>query len=550
MLRKLLPVLFLLVSFTLFSGKAHGQAYFPPSPPNLKDEVSILPTSRELIVQYKDGYTPTDVNQKVEERKELSSAPLGSIRIAAEDTISNIQGNPSPEELKMEYSAADKKARKSSSRKLLRFQPKHYTPAVNTEVITVEPNTPINDAINAYENLPTVESVYENIIFYADAIPNDPAFNQQWALQKIQAETAWNTTKGSNTVKVAVIDSGVDYTHPDLVGHVSQGYDFFNNDNNPMDTCGHGTHVSGIIGAVTNNNIGIAGANWNVNIMAVKALGKVGDKCGSNGASVINSIYYAADNGADIINMSLGGSGTCTSSSPHQQAINYARNRGVIVIVAAGNEDSDASTKTPASCSGVITIGATGASDERASYSNYGNLVTLAAPGGNKTGGTCTSANCIYSTFIQAGQQGYAAAAGTSMASPYAAGAAALLLSVNPNLSHDQVKNILVSSADPISTDKPIGPRLNLARAIQQINNGGSTTTPTQGVTATPTTNPICDPIPGGGFTIQDLLLVRQEVAKLVSTNKGSCLTGLPSDTTSIIDLGRARRIAAGLENL
>lgn len=544
-LRKLFPVLILLVYFITLPGSAYGQAYFPPPPQNLTGEIDVLPNSQELLVQYKEGYTPVEVDQKVEERQKIASSPLGSVRIAAEDTISNIRGNPSPETLKDEYTSARKKTRTATTRKLLKFKPKDKTQAVNTEVVTLEKNASIVDAIKIYENLPTVESVSENIVMYATATPNDPAFNQQWALKKIQAETAWNTTKGNSTIMVAVIDSGVDYTHPDLAGHVSQGYDFFNNDNNPMDTCGHGTHVSGIIGAVTNNNVGIAGTNWNVNIMAIKALGTVGDKCGSNGASVINSIYYAADNGADIINMSLGGPGTCTSSTPHQQAINYARNRGVTVIVAAGNENSDASTKVPASCAGVITVGATGANDERASYSNFGSVVSLSAPGGNKTGGSCTSSNCILSTFIQSGQQGYAAAAGTSMAAPYVAGAAALLLSANSNLSPDQIKNILMTSADPISTDQPIGPRLNLARAIQQVT-GGSTSSPT----ATPTTNPVCDPFQGGGFNIQDLLLMRQEVSKLESTNKGSCLTGSSSDATSIIDLVRARRIAAGLENL
>ena len=564
-MNKFILVFFVVFFFLLASQKVHGQAYFPTPPASTKSEVSNT-TNKEILVTYKKGYTPEEVKENVAERAKVASQPvLGGVRIAAENALLRLQDKEVPETVLNNYDKTNKKARVKSQRRLLHFKPKHETPATNSTIVTLDKDSSSATAIAAFTSLETVESASINPTMSANVTPNDPGFNQEWALTKIQASTAWNTTKGSSGVIVAVIDSGVDKTHPDLAGHVNNGYDFINNDSDANDLCGHGTHVSGTIGAVTNNAVGIAGINWNTNILPLKALGyrSSDGACVSTGGSVMNAIYYAADNGAKVISMSLGGDGACNSD--YQQAINYARQRGAVVVVAAGNENDSATNHSPANCQGVITVGATNNQDARASYSNYGSIVTISAPGGDKSGGTCSSSSCILSTYVLNGQQGYLAASGTSMATPHVAGAAALLLSVDSDLSPDEIKNILVSSADTISTDKPIGKRLNLVQAIQSVSGNtdptdppASTNTPipTQSQTATATISPsntACDPYSSGGtpkLNVQDLVLVRQEAAKILTTNKGSCITSPSTNPTTVLDVVKLRRVLAGLESL
>lgn len=548
MLRKLFPVLLCLICF--FYGASHALAQNLSSEDLLESDI-ILNSQNQILVQYKPGYTPSEVDRKVEEREKIASQPiLGTLRIAADDTISNVQGLPQPEVVQKDYEKTKKQVGHTSSRRLLHQKTQKPTLLENTEVITISQDVQIDEALKAYEKLPTVESVEKNSLFYADLIPNDPMYSQEWGLTKIGAPTAWDKTTGSNQLIVGVIDSGIMETHPDLQANQIGGYDFVTNDSTPNDRCGHGTHVSGTIGAVTNNGIGVAGVNWNVKIISAKSLSTAQDPntgkptCAGSTKTIADGIIYVADQGAKVINMSLGGNGACSSTT--QQAINYARNKGVVVIVAAGNENQNASVHTPANCNGVIVVGATTSLDTRASFSNYGSLNTISAPGTNIL--STISLENIMGTAC-AGQQ-YCQASGTSMATPHVAGAAALLLSINSSLTPDQIKNILVSSADTINTDQPIGPRLNLAKAIQQVTGGGVTNPPiSQGATNTPIATQ-CDPFNSGGtFTIQDLILVRQETAKLITGNKGSCLTAPGSDATSIIDLARSRRIVAGLEN-
>ncbi len=340
---------------------------------------------------------------------------------------------------------------------------------------------------------------------------NDAEYSGMWGLKKIDIEKAWDVTRGSNSVKVAVVDTGIDYNHPDFAGRsIIKGKDVSTcdstyqellasngqctkpkqPDNDPLDSNnGHGTHVAGTIGAATNNGIGVSGVNWNVTLIAVKTMGEGG----AGGMSEIaNGLVDAVDRGADVVNMSLGGEGTCTSQM--QQAINYARNKGAAIVVAAGNGDRngnpiDASRVTPASCTGVIVVGATGPNDERSSYSNYGTRVDLAAPGGNEPRGTssCTKSNCITSTWP--GRQ-YRSVQGTSMAAPHVAGVAALLLAQNGSLTPDDIKRCLINSGNPISTDRPIGgKRLNAYSALNGCIASANqpTTPPANPPTATPT---------------------------------------------------------------
>ncbi|RLF58209.1 MAG: hypothetical protein DRN25_05515, partial [Thermoplasmata archaeon] len=282
------------------------------------------------------------------------------------------------------------------------------------------------------------------------------------------APDAWNLTTGRGDIVIAVIDTCVDYSHPDLAeniwineneilgnsedddenGYVDDyyGWDFVNDDNEPLDDYGHGTHCAGIIGAVGNNSIGISGVCWNCSIMPVKCLNEWGFGYLDD---LIDGIYYAADNGADIISMSWG----CTMySSALEDALNYAYSKGCLLIAAAGN-DNTCVKMYPAAYNNVIAASATDEFDERANFSNYGYWVDVSAPGTN-----------ILSTLPDAT---YGNESGTSMACPHVAGIAGLILSKNAGLNQSQVSTILKSAVEPVNSAKYVGTgRVNAYQAV------------------------------------------------------------------------------------
>jgi subtilisin family serine protease len=270
-----------------------------------------------------------------------------------------------------------------------------------------------------------------NFKFKAEITPNDTYWSSQWGPVKIQANYAWNTTLGSKSVLVAVVDTGIDYTHPDLASnYVSLGYDWVNNDPYPMDDAGHGTHVAGIIAAVINNNFGIAGLAQ-VSIMAEKGLNSQGS---GNEVDLANAIADATDKGAKIISMSWGSS---DDSALIHSAVRYAYNHGVLLVAAAGNDASSQKTY-PAAYDEAIAVTATDQADNPAYFTNYGDWVELAAPGVS-----------IYSTLLH-GSFGYES--GTSMATPHVSGVAALIWSVYPNETRDEVRTQLRNTADDLGT--------------------------------------------------------------------------------------------------
>lgn len=340
-----------------------------------------------------------------------------------------------------------------------------------------------------------------NTLFSASAVPNDPSYNVLYGMTKIQAPAAWDISTGSKSVVVAVIDTGVQYTHPDLSANIAvnsgetpnngvdddrngytddyYGYDFINNDGNPMDDHYHGTHCAGTVGAKGNNGVGVAGVAWNVSILPVKVL----DGYGSGTlASVAAGINYATARGAKILSMSLGGG---SSSTTLENAISAARQSGVMIVAAAGNSglNTDYYPSYPASSpqDNVVAVAATDSSDTKASWSNYGPAsVDVAAPGVS-----------IYSTLLG---NSYDYLSGTSMATPHVAGMVAVLRSVNSNLSYLQLKNILIQTSDPVSSlnGKIVSNgRVNLYKAALAAQNGA---TPSPTPTATPTPTPPVDP--------------------------------------------------------
>nr|AEB91314.1 protease DV1 [uncultured bacterium] len=296
------------------------------------------------------------------------------------------------------------------------------------EVVKVEDGD-IEKAIEAYKKNPDVEYAEPNYVYHASWTPNDTYFaSYQYAPQKVQAQSAWDVTRGSSSVKVAIIDTGVDYNHPDLAGKVVKGYDFVDNDSDPMDLNNHGTHCAGITAAATNNSRGIAGMAPNVTILAVRVL----DARGSGTLDdVANGIIHAVDSGAKVVSLSLGGSSSATTL---KNAVDYATSKGAVVIAAAGNESTSAPSY-PAYYSNAIAVAATDRNDALASFSNYGSWVDVAAPGVD-----------ILSTVRG---NGYAYMSGTSMATPLVAGVAGLLASQGKSAS--QIRSAIENTATKVS---------------------------------------------------------------------------------------------------
>ncbi len=372
----------------------------------------------------------------------------------------------------------------------------------------------INDVINEYKSLPEVESVQgdykisidpqENYlpVLYTrtegeDAVitsgkPNDPMFENQWALSNtgqeggttkadIKALEAWAKTTGSKKIVVAVLDSGVYYIHDDLaqniwhpsennlenyyddeLGYVDDenGFSAVDNNSDPMDENGHGTHCAGVIGATGDNGTGIAGVNWNVQIMPLKFMNKRGFGSTSAAIQAINYVIERKKQGVNVRIISASW-GSTQYSKALEDAIRAAGEEGIIFIAASGNstEDTDKNPHYPANYKlpNVVSVAALDRNDKLASFSNYGaKTVHVAAPGAT-----------IVSTWIE---NGFRDASGTSMATPHVAGVAALILSKEPNITVEKLKERLINSTDPLPTLKGkvvSGGRINAAKAVK-----------------------------------------------------------------------------------
>ena len=365
--------------------------------------------------------------------------------------------------------------------------------------------------VAALDRLPGVAYAEPDRLMHPLMTPNDSRYSEQWDLSDgsgggMNVEPAWDITTGAGVV-VAVIDTGY-RPHADLAANIIGGYDFISdtdvaNDGNGRDSdakdpgdwttsgeCGvgggaydsswHGTHVAGTIAAVTNNGSGVAGIAHSAKVLPLRVLGK----CGGYTSDIADAIIWASGgsvsgvpsnpNPAQVINMSLGGGGSCGSTS--QSAINTARANGTTVIVAAGNENTNASNSSPANCSGVVAVAAVGPSGGRAYYSNYGSIVDIAAPGGDLSGG---NADGILSTLNSGtttpGSDSYAYYQGTSMATPHVAGLAALLYAVDGSITPAEVESILTSTARsfPVTCSGCGAGIIDAEAAVVAANGGG-----------------------------------------------------------------------------
>lgn len=262
----------------------------------------------------------------------------------------------------------------------------------------------------------------------ADA-PNDPLYDRQWALAKIEAEGAWKVAGGKD-ITIAVIDSGTDLDHPEFTGRIVDGYDFVNVDDEPDDDYGHGTQVAGVAAAAANNNLGIAGLAWDAKIMPVKVLDNRGRGMSSN---LTCALYWVADKGAQVVNISIISFGP---SLGMQSAINYAVEEDILIFAAAGNLFEEGNPLTyPAALEGVVAVAASDKDDGHAWFSSAGNFVDIAAPGVS-----------IFSPFPPSHEE-FRSVYGTSLAAPHGAGLAALILAVAPSLQPQKVASIIQESA-------------------------------------------------------------------------------------------------------
>ncbi|MCJ7750298.1 MAG: S8 family serine peptidase, partial [Armatimonadetes bacterium] len=299
-------------------------------------------------------------------------------------------------------------------------------PQIGVQIVGLPRGLSVGKAIGFYERNPNVEFVEPDYYIEPSLRPNDEWYaNWQLSLQWMGSEAAWDITTGSSSVPIAILDSGADFEHPDLQGRLLSGWDFVDGDGDPMDEHGHGTAVTGVAGATTNNLFGIAGVTWENPVLVVR----IGDWTGaSTWGRMAQGITYAADQGARAINISYAGTSYTSSGA---SAVAYAWSRGAVTVSSAGNSNTD-TPHYPAALPNVIGVSGTDGWDELISYSNYGIWVDVCAPAGSRT--TSLGGNI--------GNVG-----GTSISAPYVTGLFGLVFSANPSLTPQQAVDIVCQTA-------------------------------------------------------------------------------------------------------
>ena len=290
----------------------------------------------------------------------------------------------------------------------------------------------VNAEANSATDSGPIAFMEPDVPVWGDSMVGDPAYldaNQGYGQHLLDVESAWTVTKGISETIIAIVDSGINLNHPEFAGRLVPGYDFINNDDDPTDDHGHGTHVAGIAAAGI-NGFGTVGVCPECKLMPVKVLNQ---RNGGTWGTVSKGILFAVDNGADVINLSLGATITSTTLI---SSVQYALDNGVVIVAAAGNMGSD-SPFYPAAVPGVIGVSGTDSQDQYWGVSNYGDYIDVAAPAVN-----------IYSCYHDlVNTSGYAYMSGTSMASPFVTGLVGLILSRRPELTGDEVLNLMGNTA-------------------------------------------------------------------------------------------------------
>jgi subtilisin family serine protease/N-acetylneuraminic acid mutarotase len=425
-------------------------------------------------------------------KKRTTEITTGSIDIATAKTLHSQQHD----QFKAEVAAFREKRFKRKGLQKSSITEEENVPYLGSVYrVEVDPETDIEETCRNYAQDPDVAYCQPNYRMEAQWVPNDPyysssgswgqSYDDMWGLKKLQMATAWDTTKGAGVV-VAVVDTGIDNTHPDIAANIwtnndeiagngidddgngfiddTWGWNFVSNNNSPVDGFGHGTHCAGTIAAIGNNGIGVIGVASSAKIMPIKGLSDSGSGSSSNLAA---GIRYAADNGADVISNSWGCNSTCPSNPVEEDAVKYAHDLGAVVVFAAGNNGQsygDVTQYSPQNQSNsVITVAASTELDTRSYFSTIGSLIAVAAPGGGADG-TSSNHSGINILSLRAGATdmygggtcivggNYYRSRGTSMAAPHVAGVAALVLANHPEFTPDDVKQVLQVSADDIES--------------------------------------------------------------------------------------------------
>jgi subtilisin family serine protease len=433
-------------------------------------QVSVVVNNKKVAQAAQPGTQPSVGSSEPAQAPSLPpSSPSIPVRVGS-TTPRVIEG-----EFIIKYKAGVSGQSKVTMASKLQAQSLQKLTNLDMEVMKVAAGSNLQQKLAELNQSPEIEYAEPNYLVEAFRDPNDQSYRQMWALPKIQAPQGWDRIAESPSVVVAVIDSGVDYTHLDLAANMWRnpgeipvngidddrngfvddvfGADFHNNDGDPRDDTGHGTHVAGTIAAVGNNGQGVVGMTWRTQIMALKFLDSSGQ---GTTANAIRAVDYSISKSAHILNNSWGGAGF---SRALQDAIQRANDRGILFVAAAGNNASNTG-QTPMypasySVSNVISVAATTTTDNRASFSNFGANVHLGAPG-----------TSILSTWPE---NRYVPLDGTSMATPHVSGVAALLKQLHPAWGAPKLKQAILDSVDQTPALAGIvatGGRLNLANAL------------------------------------------------------------------------------------
>ncbi|MCL4289377.1 MAG: S8 family serine peptidase [Thermoleophilia bacterium] len=375
-----------------------------------------------------------------------------------------------------------------------------------------------------------VRSVERNGRLGLAGVVDDPFLALQWSLGQIGAAEAWAGGTGDPTVVIAVIDTGIDYVHPDLAGKVILGPDFANGDVDPIDPHGHGTAVAGIAAARAGNGLGIAGVCPGCTLMAIKVV-----RDGSTEATKFDTaqgIVWAADHGADVINLSLSGP---TDSPLQREAVAYAAARGVVLVAAAGN-DGDAKLQYPAAYEEVVAVAASTDRDRLAPFSTRGGWIDLAAPG---------------TKLLATAAGAYARVSGTSFSAPVVGGAAGLLLSRLPALGPDAIRAALVTGTRPLADEEVR--RLDLAYALRRALDPGAPLEPDPPLTLTIARFAISpgswfvagfDPPEPGRVFAAAARVVRDDTGEIVESGRISCRARIGARHLRVVRAAFARGVA------
>lgn len=370
-------------------------------------------------------------------------------------------------------------------------------PALSLEVVEAPDHRSAATGLGRLNNNKHVDYAEPDPVLEATRVPTDPEWSRQWGNVKAGAPRVWDTTTGSSSVVIAVLDSGHTPTLSDVAGQFVQGRDIINSDDDPVDDVGHGTEVTGIMAARMDNGVGPAGWCPMCRYMPVKILGSSGLGTYS---SMIAGITWATDHGADVINLSVA---AATDSQALREAVAYARGRGAVIVAAAGNNGCDC-PKYPGAIADVVSVGAVGEQDERTAYSNYGAWVDVAAPGANVT-------TQRQGTHYMMG--------GTSSATPVVAGIAGLLRSAHPTASVADIERALTVGVVPNGWVQ--GGRIDAALALAELSGGGSGPTTTVGPTTTTIPQPTTTVPPSTTTTIAPTTTTTAPPTKMTTTYGG-----------------------------